>query len=160
MFHPIPPVVKMTTTLGRRFDGWQKPWDWLTEPSAAISEPDQRRQARLLAGLLVSLMPLTILASLTPLIVPARVATWPNEEFYIAMVALIFFAASYGLSRTRRYMAAAALMVAVLSMATFAAVAFSRDFAGNQLLYRFYDFATADQQYLFFNTGHTRKSVA
>ena len=93
-------------------------WRWLTEPSASIVGIDRRR-VRLLASLLVVLIGLgTASASIQLALVPGFVAT-----FAIIMVAVAILVAAWLLLRAARYVAAAAIVSVLPSVASLAAAA-------------------------------------
>ena len=97
-------------------------WRWLTEPSAAVQEPDQRRQAQLLAGLLVSVVPLGLLLTIIPILLEHPGApVYLDPEFQVTASAFIFSGIAYGLSRTRHYKIAAVFVLVTGSAAIFAA---------------------------------------
>jgi len=90
-------------------------WRRLTEPAAAIREPERRRRVRLLSSLLLVLILLGVLGIvLTPL--DTRPALEPTKDalFYNAVIAVIVLAIAYSLSRTTRYTLAAALTVSAV----------------------------------------------
>ncbi len=93
-------------------------WRQLTEPSPSLKRLDQRRQAQLLAALLVVILPLgATLEALTTFLTP------PSEQYTgyrVTIAALSFLAAAYGLSRTQHFRLAAGLTVVVGSVAVFA----------------------------------------
>jgi PAS domain S-box-containing protein len=89
-------------------------WDRLTGPAATVRGADRRRQARLLASLLLVIIPLPVvvfvLRALTdPVFRPSPVAAG-------GLVALVV---AYGLSRTHRYQRAASLTMALFPIAIF-----------------------------------------
>ena len=96
-----------------------KTWDWLTAPSAALTRPAERRQARLLATLLAFLVLLSIIVEII-----AIAATGPLDHhsgFYITGSSIVILAAIYGLSRTRHYQIATWLTIIFSSASVFAA---------------------------------------
>jgi len=97
-------------------------WRWLTEPSPAVSEPDQRRQAQLLAGIMLSVVPLGLLLTIIPVRVERpELPIFLDPEFQVAASAFIFCAFSYGVSRPRHYKVAAAFALTAGSVAIFIA---------------------------------------
>ena len=95
-------------------------WDWLTEPVASIKEPDRRRQARLLASVLVVFAPLGLLLSaLSSLADPSMLVSRAPGLWMQRGVAVIWTIA-YGLNRTGRYTLAAVLTTGSATVAIFA----------------------------------------
>jgi len=94
-------------------------WHWLTEPAASISEPERRRQARLLMALLIVLMLLGLL-SLILSSLDLYPSPKPVRQMFIglALAAVMVLALVYGLSRTAHYRLAAALAVSTVLSAT------------------------------------------
>ena len=86
--------------------GRRSAWRWLTEPVATLQASEHRRQARLLASLLVILIPLGLLSiTVQLLIVPNFLAT-----FLIVLGGLIVLTLAYLLSRTKYYRLGAVLV--------------------------------------------------
>ena len=81
---------------------------WLIEPSDKVAKAEDRRQAKLLSGLLL----LTILAVLAERVVGGNVPIW----FLFVLIA------GYGLSRTTYFQAAAVGSILMLSVPSFLAV--------------------------------------
>ena len=93
-------------------------WRRLTEPFPQVRAPDERRQARFLAALLVVLMPLGMLsATVQLLLVPGFAPT-----FVAIAIALGVLGYAYVLSRTARYRRGATLAVGTISLACFSSV--------------------------------------
>lgn len=87
-----------------------KTWHRLIEPASAITKPEQRRQARLLSGLLVALIPLTIIGLLN--------GSNLQDPFVLLMSILtIIMIGLYRLSHTKHYTLTAALTIGCLSIA-------------------------------------------
>ncbi len=82
-------------------------WEWLVRPSATIQEPTQRRQARLLASLLVVLIVLGIVADVIWLLVVPD-AGLASE---IVLAAVLALSAAYLLNRRGHYQQSAAITV-------------------------------------------------
>ncbi len=93
----------------------------LTAPIDPITEPEGRRQAQFLAGMLLALVPLGILAAILPSLVGATQDVFPKTSFYIALGGAASGAVAYHLSRTKDYKLAAVLTVSVAWLATLAA---------------------------------------
>jgi len=94
----------------------QKLWHWFLEPSPRIVEPDQRRQATLLTGFLLSLMGLAIVVeAATDVLID-----WANYTGYRQTIVIVgVLAIVYAISRTHRVQLAATLAVVVASVAVF-----------------------------------------
>jgi PAS domain S-box-containing protein len=90
-------------------------WRWLTEPAFEVREPDHRRQARLLASLLVILLPLGILVIVVPALTESRAFSLQTPEMLVVAGATVLIAFAYGLSRTQYYTLGTTLTVAALS---------------------------------------------
>lgn len=84
-------------------------WQRLTEPSAAIADPDARRQARLLAKLALLVVPLAL--ALTAFNYTINPAPRPGVAQLIAVMLLVVGVLMYGLVRTRLYLIGAAVVV-------------------------------------------------
>ncbi len=101
-------------------------WYRLTDPCAAIVEPDQRRQARLLTTLLLALavlvMVFNIVANLTR-VAPSGLLQFPGFRF--GMFATLLLVLAYGLSRSKFYALAAGYTIGALAAATFMLAVFS-----------------------------------
>ncbi len=97
-------------------------WRGLVEPAPSVAEPDQRRQAQLLAGLLVSVVPLGLLLSIIPIVVERPgFSVFLDPEFQVTLAAVVFSAIAYAASRTRYYKLAAVFVLNMGSLAIFAA---------------------------------------
>jgi len=103
-------------------------WRRLTEPRGVMPEPERRR-ARLLSGVLLSLLlliafPVVLLSLLDP--------AYPrqNPTFLVTVGVAVTLAAAYGLNRAGRVRAAMFLTVAVVALAIWAIVIVNRDDAG------------------------------
>jgi PAS domain S-box-containing protein len=95
-------------------------WEGLTRPAAAIQEPDQRRQAQLLASLLLLILALEVLAILQRVSMDVGVPLWQDRNFYVLLASGAMLLLPYWLSRTRHYRWAAALTAGLLSTIIFA----------------------------------------
>ena len=96
----------------------QKLWLWLIAPSPKITEPDQRRQASLLTGFLLSLMAFAIVTE----IVTDFLIDWTDYTGYRqTIVSVLLLGVVYGLSRTQYLQLAATLTVMVSAFAIFLA---------------------------------------
>ncbi len=99
--------------------GLRAAWQWLTQPSPNVGEPYQRRQAQLLAALLVIIIPLGLLSeALTILTI-----TGPYTGYVVTLGAMAPMAAAYVLSRTTYYQWGALLITLTSSAAVFAGAA-------------------------------------
>ncbi len=94
-------------------------WRWLTEPAAAIQQPERRRQAQFLAGLLVFILPLSVLAALTPHLVAPTSHHWFSGDFLVALATIGLLTVTYALSRTRHYRLAIWLAVVLTFVAIY-----------------------------------------
>ena len=93
-------------------------WQWLTEPTTIIKEPDQRRQARLLASLLLALMFLSMLSNIgQSLTVPGF-----GPTAVVLLGTLAFLAIAYGLSRTKYYRLGALSIIVIPTLVAFVSV--------------------------------------
>jgi len=98
--------------LGARAAGW---WDRLVEPLVALG-PVERRKARLLAGLLLSLV---VLGAISAAVQAATISTFQRTLIAI-LGALLVLAISYAGSRTQFYRFSAGLAVAAPALACIA----------------------------------------
>lgn len=120
-----------------------KLWHWLTDPGEAIREPEHRRRARLLAALLVLLIPLgTFGALILPLFDPAYE---PLEDpfFYTAAVGMVVLIVAYMLSRRARYQIGAVLALLTISVTTLVSVAVFPQGVNSLLIYLVMDILLA-----------------
>ncbi len=90
-------------------------WAWLIAPSPTVVEAGQRRQAQLMAGLLVIIIPLGLISELY------TVLTLPPERnysgYWVTLIAVLGLLVAYGLSRSRYYSWAAVVIVITTSVA-------------------------------------------
>ena len=93
----------------------------LTAPTDSLTEPEARRQAQFLAALLLTLVPLGLVAAVLPSLVSHSKAVLDDPSFYVALGAAAVAAFAYRLSRTKAYRRAADLTVIIASLAMFAA---------------------------------------
>ena len=93
-------------------------WNLLVEPSDSINELDQRRQARLLATLLVVLLPLTLIGAVTSFLFGTP-SGFANPGAYSAGLSALILIVAYSFSRTPRYRVGAAFTVAILAAVPF-----------------------------------------
>jgi PAS domain S-box-containing protein len=108
---------------GQAGGGWlskfQAGWSRLVEPVPAIQGDENRRRARLLSSLLLAFIAIGLLA------VTGRIFVDPNFKdttFIVPAAALVVFVGAYALSNTRLYTWGAAVTVATVYLAVFAAV--------------------------------------
>ncbi len=95
-------------------------WNRLTEPADSIKEPGRRRQARLLSALLVSLIAVTVPATVVlGLRMPYRFVL-QNPVIPLIMSIDVLLSLAYGLNRAGRYTVAAALAVGISNIGAFA----------------------------------------
>jgi PAS domain S-box-containing protein len=86
---------------------WAHTWERLTAPSTAIVDADVQQRARLLAGLHVFLIPVTLVIAVVWLMVDPTIGfTLP-----VSVSVLAFMLAVYGLSRTRYFQLASIVMI-------------------------------------------------
>jgi len=102
--------------------GWlSRGWDWLTQPTTLFDQPEARRQAQLVAGITLVLI---------ALLLSGAISTWlakvPLTPIMLSTIAGLI-AVAYGLSRTRRYMWGAWLMLAVFAGMPFVFVSLNPD---------------------------------
>ena len=94
----------------------QRLWHWFIEPSPKITQPDERRQATLLTGLLLGLIILAIVVEAST----DFLIDWANYTGYRqTIVTVLFLAVIYCISRTRYLQLAATLAVIIVSIAVF-----------------------------------------
>jgi len=102
-------------------------WRRLTEAPAHIMDPERRRQLRLLSGLLLVLIPLTLIS------ISAEQLLFPGfrNTFLTVGLATAMLVGAYGLSRTGYYFAGALLTISVVISGSFAIVLLNPDDAIN-----------------------------
>ena len=93
-------------------------WQWLTEPAKAIAMIEAQRQVRLLASLLVVLVPLFGAGTVAFMAVGSE----SQGLLLVLSVATAVFALAYGVSRTRYYKAAIYLTLVCFSVVPLAGV--------------------------------------
>jgi PAS domain S-box-containing protein len=98
-------------------------WDRLTAPAPAVERPDRRRQARLLAAVLLVILLIGIVGEVTQIFLVESLALYTG--FWITTPTLFALFLAYLLSRTRFFELAAIGVVGVLSIMTFAAALWS-----------------------------------
>ena len=109
-------------------------WQYLTEPSAAVQEVEGRRQARLLASLIMPLALVTMTGALVILIM-RREGAYATAFVQGGASALLIL--SYALSRSRHYRVAAAITLVSFSAVPFAALFGQGSYAGVDLASKF-----------------------
>src|SRR5687768_16866779 len=101
-------------------------WQWLTEPSSAIVQPERRLQARLLMAMLLVLIILDLISLTFSLFgfydTPGQTATTPELLDVIALGVLLLLIIGYKLSRGIHHQLAAVLVIGSLLIASFGAV--------------------------------------
>ncbi len=99
-----------------------KYWDQLTEPHLTIQVAEHRRQARFLSSLLLALF-LLIVVLVFPSIMLIHSTLFFGQEttLQVAVMAAVFLAVGYGLSRTKYNREATMLAIGVIIVAIFAA---------------------------------------
>jgi PAS domain S-box-containing protein len=109
---------------------------WLTEPSAAIQDREQRRQVRWLATMLLSLLLLVAALAIVAEVIVQDQAAVRDRHTRISAAALLAIAGLYCLSRTRHYARIGYAVVGLISALIFlAAVPAAGQVYGNLLLY-------------------------
>ncbi len=112
----------MTRNLTRRgalAQRWLKVERWLTEPSQAVQNPDDRRRAQLLAVLLIFMLLIVAGPGLVLELVAAPRKSLDDPDFYVAAVSTVVLIFLFALSRTRYFLTGARLTVAMASLLTF-----------------------------------------
>ncbi len=97
-------------------------WRRLTEPHGSIQKSGDRRRARLLSSLLAITIVLLVLFIIMRLLVAGAAFALEELVYRVGIVVVALLASAYGLSRTRHYILAGALTVAVTFIAAFAVV--------------------------------------
>jgi len=102
---------------------WQigKVWEWLAEPAKSVTQPVQRRRARLLASLMIIFAPLGPVGYFGSLLAFPIRQPLQDPLFILTMGTSVVLFAAYWLSRTHRHMWGAALALMTISAATLAA---------------------------------------
>ena len=105
-------------------------WLWLTQPVPAIEHNDVRRQAQLLASVLVALIFLSVTVSpiTGPIYFPGE-TFWSNPTTWLSYGTAACLGAAYFLSRTRYYRPAAILSLLIIASAIFVTLVFLRESA-------------------------------
>lgn len=99
-------------------------WQWLTEPSATVLIPDQRRRARLLAAMALFLLVFGGLA------LGVQVLTGPSSSLMlVGMPGVAVLVVVYVLSRTRSYVLGAILAIVALPLINLVVIASLRSTA-------------------------------
>ncbi len=93
----------------------------LIEPSSDIQDAKQRRQAQLLAALMILVAPLGVIASILPDLVSGNEIWWRDPEFIMMLVILGCVIVVYALGRTKYYQIMAHIVVLGASVAIFVA---------------------------------------
>jgi PAS domain S-box-containing protein len=107
-----------------RPDDDRKPniWRSLTKPSDLIQNVEHRRQAQLLASLLLVLIPLALAGAVSVTAADPSFTLFADPFFYIVGIAVLILTIAYGLSRTRYFVWGALAVVTLISVLTFASV--------------------------------------
>jgi PAS domain S-box-containing protein len=93
------------------------PWNRLTAPSASLTQPDERRKAKLLASLLLLILALAWIIEIIAVLFPALHAGDAGHWFTLGLSLLLLLA--YAISRTRHYRWAAGLIVTISTFQIF-----------------------------------------
>ncbi|MHB8776213.1 MAG: hybrid sensor histidine kinase/response regulator [Anaerolineales bacterium] len=92
-------------------------WRRLTESHPAILEPAHRRRARLLSGVLIGLIGLTVVYELWYAAATQLLAlVWFDQKFLLVLGGLAFLLVTYWLSRSQEYRRAATLFVVATNL--------------------------------------------
>lgn len=86
-------------------------WHWLTRPHPSLGHQSQRRQARLLAALLVFFIPVGLLSAVWPVLFPAWSAALQALTLWSALLATGILIAAYALNRSGRFRLASLLFI-------------------------------------------------
>ena len=94
-------------------------WRWLTEPADAVREPEPRRQARLLAGVMITLIPTStwiLFVSMRKHLAVSDILTVFQKEpsLFVSFIGLTAMFVAYGLSRTRHHTWGAVILTSML----------------------------------------------
>ena len=92
---------------------FRKFWESITEPSPAITDPDDRQRARLLASILLALVGLSSAGLLMPVLFQSGYDIFADPVLVPEIIALVLLAGIYRLCRSRFYSLSAKLTVAV-----------------------------------------------
>jgi methyl-accepting chemotaxis protein len=122
--HPDPDLTGQITERNSR-----TVWQWLTEPTRAVSTIEAQRQVRLLASLLVVLVPLFGAGTVAFM----TAGTGSQVLLLVLSAATAVFALAYGISRTRYYKAAIYLTLVCFSAVPLAGV-LTADVPGSQIV--------------------------
>jgi len=112
-------VKEKTLPLQRMFGNLKKLWYRLTEPAASIQRSDMRRQARLLAGMMLLFILGTILALVIATVFAPAIFGWPHKNFVLTLGSIVLLIVPYTLSRTRYYRLGAAITLGAITLAVF-----------------------------------------
>lgn len=103
----------------RIFGNLKKLGYWLTEPADTIQRSDMRRQARLLAGLMLLILLGALFAVIIAAIVAPAAFGWPHKNFVLTFASIVTLTIPYGLSRTRHYQLGAAIALGLITLVVF-----------------------------------------
>ena len=102
-------------------------WDLLTEPLPSVRVAPDRRQAKLLASLLIILMLVLGSALLRRILTDTAGTFWYEPRFWYNVVLFVLLAIFHRLSRTHFYHASALLSISTLSIGLFILALPTRD---------------------------------
>jgi diguanylate cyclase (GGDEF)-like protein/PAS domain S-box-containing protein len=104
-------------------------WFRLTEPSGSIRDSGLRRRARLLSSILIVLIPLSaIMTLLVPLISSSELFSQAGWQLYFLSFAAAFLLIGvYVINRSRYYLLAAAITIAIISATVYILQIFNPD---------------------------------
>lgn len=100
-------------------------WRWLLEPSASLPEM-YRRRARLLSGLLLTLLLLNLLAVPALILTTRPLGLLHAASFPVALSTFLLLSLVYGLNRAGYHTVAARLTVSIVALGAWAAVLANR----------------------------------
>ena len=107
----------------QHWGGMVELWTRLTEPSASIQDGDQRRLSKMLAAILLIVLPLIILVGLVVMPIAERAPNvWQSATFLPALLASVVSILAYGLNRSGRYRIAAGIYILIFVISPWWAV--------------------------------------
>lgn len=102
-------------------------WERLVEPSLAIEDPEERRQARIVLSLIAPLVLIgTILSAIAPSLAMVNPNPLAHPASYVGFASAGFLLIAYVIGRTRHHQLAASLMVAITTAAAWGAFVTAR----------------------------------
>ncbi len=101
---------------------WRATWDRLTRPAPSVQDPGDRRQAQLLAALLLIVLVFAITLLVSTIYIGQGEFYVAADEIGVMLALVVALTGSYALSRTRHYRLAARLFVASIPIGNFALI--------------------------------------